>query len=97
MIKKLKRIVAGMLAAITLVTAMPITAVNAASDGDKQKATIESLGKLGTVKIGSKSESGTWVKTQVNNRDVFCLDLGKACHTGYTYVATCLLYTSRCV
>ena len=88
MIKKLKRIVAGMLAAITLVTAMPITAVNAASDGDKQKATIESLGKLGTVKIGSKSESGTWVKTQVNNRDVFCLDLGKACHTGYTYVAT---------
>lgn len=88
MIKKLKRIVAGMLVAITLVTAMPITAVNAASDGDKQKATIESLGKLGTVKIGSKSESGTWVKTQVNNRDVFCLDLGKACHTGYTYVAT---------
>lgn len=77
-----------MLVTITLVTAMPITAVNAASDGDKQKATIESLGKLGTVKIGSKSESGTWVKTQVNNRDVFCLDLGKACHTGYTYVAT---------
>lgn len=88
MIRKLKRIIAGMLAAITLVTAMPITAVNAASDGDKQKATIESLGKLGTVNIGNKSESGTWVKTQVNNRDVFCLDLGKACHTGYTYVAS---------
>lgn len=59
MIRKLKRIIAGMLAAITLVTAMPVVGVNAASDGDKEKATIETLGKLGTVKIGSKSEGGT--------------------------------------
>ena len=54
MIKKLKRIVAGMLVAITLVTAMPITAVNAASDGDKQKATIESLGNLELLKLVRK-------------------------------------------
>lgn len=77
-----------MLAVVTMITAMPLMNVSAAKDGEKQKASIETLGKLGTVNIGSKSESGTWVKTCVGNRDVFCLDLGKACHTGYTYVAT---------
>lgn len=73
MIRKLKRIIAGMLAAITLVTAMPVVGVNAASDGDKEKATIETLGKLGTVKIGSKSEGGTWVKTLVEEMMFFVL------------------------
>ena len=48
-------------------------------------ASLESLGKLGTVNIGSKSESGTWLQTQVDSKPVFCMDLGKACHTGYTY------------
>ena len=27
-------------------------------------------------------------KTLVDGNDVFCLDLGKACHTGYTYIAS---------
>ena len=88
MIKRVKRIIAGALAMITLMTAIPITYVNAASDGEKRTASIESLGKLGTVNIGNKSESGTWVKTKVGDNDVFCLDLGKACHTGYIYVAS---------
>ena len=88
MIKRVKRIIAGALAMITLMTAIPITYVNAASDGEKRTASIESLGKLGTVNIGNKSEGGTWVKTKVGDNDVFCLDLGKACHTGYIYVAS---------
>ena len=88
MIKKVKRIIAGTLAVITLMTAIPMTFVNAASDGEERSASIESLGKLGTVNIGNKSEGGTWVKTKVGDNDVFCLDLGKACHTGYIYVAS---------
>lgn len=88
MIKKVKRIIAGALAVITIMTAIPMTFVNAASDGEERTASIESLGKLGTVNIGNKSEGGTWVKTVVGDNDVFCLDLGKACHTGYIYVAS---------
>ena len=48
-------------------------------------ASLDSLGKLGTVNVGSKSESGIWLQTLVNEKPVFCMDLGKACHTGYTY------------
>lgn len=94
MLNKVKRLVAGMLAVVTMITATPIMNVNAASDGAKEKASLENLGNLGTVKIGSKSESGNWLQTQINERPVFCLDLGKACHTGYTYVATNSTITS---
>lgn len=94
MLNKVKRLVAGMLAVVTMITATPIMNVNAASDGAKEKASLESLGYLGTVNIGSKSESGNWLKTQISGRDVFCLDLGKACHTGYTYVASNSTITS---
>lgn len=82
---KIKKIIAGMLAVVvTLTTIMPGTVVNAATG----KASLDSLGKLGTVNIGSKSEGGTWLQTLVDDKPVFCLDLGKACHTGYTYVSS---------
>ena len=61
----------------------PMVSVSAASG----VASLESLGKLGTVNIGSKSESGTWLQTQVDSKPVFCMDLGLACHTGYTYIS----------
>lgn len=74
--------VAGLLATIMITTNVcPMFPVRAASG----VASLESLGKLGTVNIGSKSESGTWLQTQVDSKPVFCMDLGKACHTGYTY------------
>lgn len=74
--------VAGLLATIMITTNVcPMFPVSAASG----VASLESLGKLGTVNIGSKSESGTWLQTQVDSKPVFCMDLGKACHTGYTY------------
>ena len=74
--------VAGLLATIMITTNIcPMFPVRAASG----VASLESLGKLGTVNIGSKSESGTWLQTQVDSKPVFCMDLGKACHTGYTY------------
>lgn len=87
MLGKLKRIIATILAIATLVTSIPISNVAAAGSGEKKQAGIVTLGKLGTVNIGSKSENGIWVKTLVDGNDVFCLDLGKACHTGYTYIA----------
>ena len=37
--------------------------------------------------MGSKSESGIWLQTLVNEKPVFCMDLGLACHTGYTYIS----------
>lgn len=88
MLGKLKRITATILAIATVVTSIPIINVAAAGNGEKKQAGIVTLGKLGTVNIGSKNESGTWVKTLVDGNDVFCLDLGKACHTGYTYIAS---------
>ena len=88
MLGKLKRITATILAIATVVTSIPIINVAAAGNGEKKQAGIVTLGKLGTVNIGSKSKSGIWVKTLVDGNDVFCLDLGKACHTGYTYIAS---------
>lgn len=82
MFKKIKKMVAGLLAAVMITTNVcPMFPVSAASG----VASLESLGKLGTVNIGSKSESGTWLQTQVDSKPVFCMDSGKACHTGYTY------------
>lgn len=43
MIKKVKRIIAGALAVIALMTAIPMTFENAASDGEKRAASIESF------------------------------------------------------
>lgn len=75
-----------MLAVIMSITALPqsITKVQAATG----TASLVNIGQLGTVTIGSKSESGTWLKTMVNGKAVFCLDLGKACHTGDVYVSS---------
>ena len=82
MLNKMKKMIAGLLAAVMITTNVcPMVSVSAASG----VASLESLGKLGTVNIGSKSESGTWLQTQVDSKPVFCMDLGKACHTGYTY------------
>ena len=81
---KLKRIIAGLLAMVMLLTAtLPTSSVKAASG----TASLDSLGKLGTVNVGSKSESGIWLQTLVNEKPVFCMDLGLACHTGYTYIS----------
>lgn len=61
---------------------------------ETKNATLSNLGALGTVKIGSKSESGTWYQTEVAGTPVFCLDLGKACHAGDVYVSSDGTYSS---
>lgn len=86
MMNKLKRILAMMLAAIMSITLLPQSTMDVyAATGT---ASLSNIGQLGTVNIGSKSESGTWLKTMVNGKPVFCLDLGKACHTGDVYVSS---------
>lgn len=61
---------------------------------ETKNVTLSNLGALGTVKIGSKSESGTWYQTEVAGIPVFCLDLGKACHAGDVYVSSDATYSS---
>lgn len=80
-----KRIVAGLLAIVlTLTATIPGSQIKAATG----EASLDYLGKLGTVNIGNKSEGGTWLQTLINEKPAFCMDIGKACHTGYTYVST---------
>ena len=73
-----------MLAVIMSVTVLPQTQIKASTG----TASLVNIGQLGTVNIGDKSESGTWLKTLVNKKSVFCLDLGKACHSGDVYVSS---------
>ena len=62
---------------------------------ETKNATLSNLGELGTVKIGNKSESGTWYQTEVAGTPVFCMDLGKACHAGDVYVSSDDTYSSN--
>lgn len=62
---------------------------------DTKNATLSNLGELGTVKIGNKSESGTWYQTEIAGTPVFCMDLGKACHAGDVYVSSDDTYSSN--
>ena len=80
---KLKRILSAMLALLMFLTVIPQSQV--AVVAAQGTASLSNLGNLGTVNIGSKSESGNWLKTKVNGKAVFCRDLGKSCHTGYVY------------
>lgn len=62
---------------------------------DTKNVTLSNLGELGTVKIGNKSESGTWYQTEIAGTPVFCMDLGKACHAGDVYVSSDDTYSSN--
>ena len=66
--------------AITITT-LPQLSTNVCAE----TAALENLGDLGTVPIGSKEESGNWYKLFIEGEPVFCLDLGKTCHSGDTY------------
>ena len=74
MFNKMKKMIAGLLATVMITTNVcPMVSVSAASG----VASLESLGKLGTVNIGSKTESGTRLHTQVDSNPVFFRELGK--------------------
>lgn len=75
-----------MLLAVMLVVGMiPEESITEVRAADTDTAAFANLGNLGTVNIGSKSESGQWHRIMVGDKEVFCMDLGKACYTGYSY------------
>ena len=90
--KLLNRLLSALLAVIMTMGLIPMGSVTVKAE--TKNATLSNLGALGTVKIGSKSESGTWYQTEVAGTPVFCLDLGKACHAGDVYVSSDATYSS---
>lgn len=82
----------ALLAVIMAIGLIPMGSVTVKAE--TKNATLSNLGALGTVKIGSKSESGTWYRTEVAGTPVFCLDLGKACHAGDVYESSDATYSS---
>lgn len=83
---RLKRIVTGLLAMSMVVGLLPQYAVPAKAATTKT-VSLSSMGRKGTVDVGSKTKSGTWWKMRLDGKSAFCLDLGKTCHSGNTYVA----------
>ena len=90
--KLLNRLLSALLAVIMTIGLIPMGSVTVKAE--TKNATLSNLGALGTVKIGSKSESGSWYQTEVAGTPVFCLDLGKACHAGDVYVSSDATYSS---
>lgn len=81
-----KNIIAMIMCLVMLVSIMPQTSlmVNAATT---YSVDLTSLGQKGTVKIGSKTKSGTWWQMELNGKEAFCMDLGYTCHDGNKYEA----------
>lgn len=84
--KKFRRILSGLLALTMLLGVIP-----AGGNGTVAKAattasvSLTSLGRKGSISIGSKTKSGTWWKMKVGGKTAFCMDLGYTCHSGNTY------------
>ena len=89
--KLVNRLLSVLMAVIMTIGLIPMGSVKA----ETKNATLSNLGELGTVKIGNKSESGTWYQTEVAGTPVFCMDLGKACHAGDVYVSSDDTYSSN--
>lgn len=83
--KSLKRYLSFLLAVIMLLGVLPIntTVASAATS----TVNLSSLGKKGSVSIGSKEKSGTWWQMHLNGKEAFCVDLGYTCHSGNTYAS----------
>ena len=82
---KLKRVITFVLAFALLCGMIPAnaTVANAAS----VSVNLSSLGRKGTVSIGSKTKSGTWWQMKLGGKKAFCINLGYTCHSGNTYAA----------
>lgn len=84
--RKCKRILSFVLAVVMLCGMIPsnATVVSAATTA---MVSLSSLGRKGTVTIGSKTKSGTWWQMHLNGKKAFCINLGYTCHSGNTYAA----------
>lgn len=82
--RKWKRFMAGILAAVMVLTICPQLrpgTAHAASVG------YDRVYVNGSYTIGSKTKSGCWFKWDLNNKDGFCMTLGGRCSRGATYEA----------
>ena len=84
--RKIRRMMAFALALVMLCGGIP-TNTMVADAAATAAVKLSSLGRKGTVTIGSKTKSGTWWQMNLNGKKAFCIDLGYTCHTGNTYVA----------
>lgn len=91
--KLLNRLLSAFMVVMMTIGLIPMGVVTVRAE--TKNATLSNLGTLGTVKIGSKSESGTWYRTEIADTPVFCLDLGKACHSGDVYISSNDTYSSN--
>ena len=84
--KKLVRIVSFVLSVVMFCGVIPnnVSFVKAATTATVK---LSSMGRKGTVSIGSKSKIGTWWQMNLNGKKAFCMNLGYTCHTGNTYTA----------
>ena len=82
--RKFRRIMSGLLAIVMLCGVIPTNGIVAKAATTKT-VSLSSLGRKGSISIGSKTKSGTWWKMKVGNKEAFCLDLGYTCHSGNTY------------
>ncbi len=83
--KKIKRIMTFVLAFALLCGMIPVNATVASAA--TSAVSLSSLGRKGTVSIGSKTKSGTWWQMKLNGKKAFCINLGHTCHSGNTYSA----------
>lgn len=83
--KKLTRVLSFGLVVIMLSAIIPtnMTVANAATS----TVSLTSLGRKGTISIGSKKKTGTWWQMKLNGKKAFCMNLGYTCHSGNTYEA----------
>ena len=83
--KKIRRIMTFVLAFALLCGMIPVNATVASAAS--ASVSLSSLGRKGTVSIGSKTKSGTWWQMKLNGKKAFCINLGHTCHSGNTYAA----------
>ncbi len=61
---------------------------------DSSSATLQNMGEVGTLTVGTKTKKGNWWKISVGEQDVFCLTLGYTCHRGDVYNSENTSYSS---
>ncbi len=83
--KKFRRIMTFVLTFALLCGMIPVNATVASAA--TSSVSLSSLGRKGTVSIGSKTKSGTWWQMKLNGKKAFCINLGYTCHAGNTYSA----------
>ena len=79
---RFKRIMAWVMAMITLIGVVDVNNVSAAT---KETVSVASLGNYGSISIGNKVAGPYWWKLSVGGKIAFCLNLGDTCHEGNVY------------